>query len=162
MTYIVVGGAQQGAVGRDRDARHGHVLLGYQLVGAAVLGEVPDPDAAGPVAADDLALVGVYDDVVGRAAVVVAALDGAAARLPDLDGAVLRARDHPFALAVEGDAGDVACVTLEGEQRVRIGRLDIKELDRVVAGGGEEALVGRDAQAVDLRVGVLDRARADA
>lgn len=162
MPYVVVGGAQQGAVSGDGDAGHGHVLLGDELVGAAVLGEVPDPDAAGAVAADDLALVGVYDDVVGGAAVVVAALDGAAAGLPDLDGAVLGARDHPLALAVEGDAGDVARVALEGEQRVRVGRFDVEELDRVVARGGEEALVGRDAQAVDLRVRVLDRAGADA
>lgn len=131
-------------------------------MGAAVLGEIPDPDAAGPVAADDLALVRVDDDVVRGAAVVVAALDGAAAGLPDLDGAVLGARDHPLALAVEGDAGDVARVALECEQGVRVGRLDVEELDRVVAGGGEEALVGRDAQAVDLRVRVLDRAGADA
>lgn len=93
---------------------------------------------------------------------VVAALNGAAAGLPDLDGAVLGARDHPLALAVEGDAGDVARVALESEQRVRIGRLDVEELDGVVAGGGQEALIGRDAQAVDLRVRVLDRAGADA
>lgn len=131
-------------------------------MGAAVLGEIPDPDAARPVAADDLALVRVYYDVVRGAAVVVAALDGAAAGLPDLDGAVLGARDHPLALAVEGDASDVARVALEGEQGVRVGRLDVEELDRVVAGGGEEALVGRDAQAVDLGVRVLDRAGADA
>lgn len=160
--YVVVSRAQQGAVCSDGDARHRHVLLGNQLVGTAVLGKVPDPDAAGPVAADDLALVGVYDDVVGGTAVVVAALDGAAAGLPDLDGAVLGARDHPLALAVEGDARDVARVALEGEQRVRVGGLDVEELDRVVARGGEEALVGRDAQAVDLRVRVLDRAGADA
>lgn len=89
LAYVVVGGAQQGAVRGDGNARDGDVLLRDQLVGAAVLGEVPDPHAAGPVAADDLALVGVYDDVVGGAAVVVAALDGAAAGLPDLDGAVL-------------------------------------------------------------------------
>ena len=131
-------------------------------MGAVVLGEVPDPDAAGPVAADDLALVGVYDDVVGGGAVVVAALDGAAARLPDLDGAVLGARDHPLALAVEGDARDVARVALEGEQRVRVGGLDVEELDGVVARRGEEALVGRDTEPVDLGVWVLDRARADA
>lgn len=131
-------------------------------MGAVVLGEIPDADTTAPITTDDLTLVGVNDDVVDGAAVVVAALDGAAARLPDLDGAVLGARDHPLTLAVEGDARDVACVALEGQQGVRVGRLDVKELDRVVARGREEALVGRDAQAVDLRVGVLDRAGADA
>lgn len=61
---------------------------------------------------------------------------------------------------MEGDSGDVARVALEGQQRVRVGGLDVVELDGVVARAGEEALVGRDAQAVDLRVRVLDRARA--
>lgn len=98
--------------------------------------------------------------VVGRALVVVAPLDGAGPGLPDLDGAVLRARDHPLALAVEGDAGDVAGMALERQQRVRVGGLDVVELDSVVARGGEEALVGGDAEAVDLGVGMLDRPRA--
>lgn len=110
-----------------------------------VLGKIPDLDAAGAVAADDLALVGVDDDIVGGATMVVAALDGASARLPDLDGAVLGAGHHPLALAVEGDAGDVARVALKGQQRVGVGALDVEQLDGVVAGGREEALVGRDA-----------------
>lgn len=129
---------------------------------AAVLSQVPDLDTSRAVATDDLALVGVNDDVIGRASVVVTALDGACASLPDLDGAVLGARDHPLALAVERDARDVARVALERQQRVGVGALDVEQLDGVVAGRGEEALVGRDAQAVDLRVRVLDRARADA
>jgi len=131
-------------------------------VGAVVLGQVPHAYAAVAVAADDLALVGVDDDVVGGAAVVVAPLYGPAPRLPYLDGAVLGARHHPLALAVEGYARDVARVALEDEQRVRVGGFDIEELDRVVAGRGEEALVRRYAQAVHLRVGVLYGARADA
>jgi hypothetical protein len=63
---------------------------------------------------------------------------------------------------VKGDAGDVACVALEGEQRVGVGGLDVEELDGVVAGRGEVALVGGDAEAVDLGVWVLDRPGADA
>jgi hypothetical protein len=157
-----VGGAEHAAVAGHGDARDGHVLLGDEVVRARVLGQVPDAHAAGAVAANDLALVGVDDDVVGGAAVVVAALYGAGARLPDLDGAVLGAGDHPLALAVEGDAGDVARVTLKGEERVGVGRLDVVELDGVVAGGGEEALVRGDAEAIDLRVWVLNGARTDA
>lgn len=96
-------------------------------------------------------------DVVGGTAVVVGALDLATACLPNLDGAILGAGHHPLALAVEGDASDVASVAFEGKQRVRVRRLDIVEFDRVVACGGEEALVGRDAETVDLGVWVLDR-----
>lgn len=63
---------------------------------------------------------------------------------------------------MEGDARDVAGVALKDEQWRRVGRPDVEELDVVVARGGEEALVGRDAEAVDLRVRVLDGAGADA
>ena len=82
-------------------------------MGAVILGQVPNADAAVAVAADDLALVGVDDNVVCGAAVIVAALDDAAARLPDLDRAVLGASDHPLPLTVKGDAGDVARMALE-------------------------------------------------
>ena len=126
LTYGIVGGAKQRSVASHGDARDGDVLLGDELVGAVILSEIPDADTAATVAADNLALVGMDDDVVGGAAVVVAALDGAATGLPDLDGAVLARGDHPLALAVESDAGDVAGVTLEGHQRVRVRRLHIE------------------------------------
>lgn len=63
---------------------------------------------------------------------------------------------------MKGDASDVGRVAVKGEDRIRVRRLDIVELDRVVACGSEVALVGRDAEAVDLRIGVGDGARADA
>lgn len=129
---------------------------------AVVLGQIPHPDAARPVAADNLALIGVDDNVVGGASVAITALNTTGSRFPNLDRAVLGARHHPLSLAMEGDAGDVSRVTLKRQQRVRVGRLDVVELDGVVAGGGEEALIGGDAEAVDLRVRVLDRSRADA
>jgi hypothetical protein len=53
-------------------------------------------------------------------------------------------------------------VAFEDEEGRRIGRADVEELDGVMAGGGEEAFVGRDAEAIDLRVRMLDCARADA
>jgi hypothetical protein len=102
------------------------------------------------------------DYIVDGDAVGVVALDIAAARVPDLDGAVLGARDQPLGLAVKGDARDVGRVAVEGQDRIRIRRLDVIELDGVVARGGEVALVGRDAEAVHLRVGVGDGAGADA
>jgi hypothetical protein len=95
-------------------------------------------------------------------AVRVVALDGALARVPDLDGAVLGARHHPLALAVEGDARDVVRVALECENGVRVRRFDVVEFDRVVAGGCQVAFVGGDAKAIDLGVRVWNCARADA
>lgn len=80
---------------------------------ADVLGEVPNFDAALLVAADELALVRVDDDLVDGRLVVVVALDVARPRVPDLERVVLRRGDEPLALAVKCQRGDVGCVTLE-------------------------------------------------
>jgi hypothetical protein len=63
---------------------------------------------------------------------------------------------------VESYARDVGGVSVEGEDGIGVGGFDVVELDRVVAGGREVALVGRDAKAVDLGVWVGDCAGADA
>ena len=63
---------------------------------------------------------------------------------------------------MESYARDVICVSLEGQDGGRIGRFDIVELDCVVTGGGEVALVRGDAEAVYLTVRMRDCARADA
>lgn len=90
------------------------------------------------------------NDVVHGTPVVVASLDDASACFPNLDSTVLGAGAHPLALAVKSHTGDVSLVTLKGEQRVGVGRLDVVELDGVVPRGGEVALVGGDAEAIDL------------
>lgn len=114
-------------------------------MGAVILSKIPDPDASAPVAAYDLALIRVYNDIVYRRTVAVAALDSAGARLPYLDAAVFRTRHHPFPLAVERDSRHVSRVAFEGKQGVRIRRLDIVELNRMVTGRCQEPLVRRDA-----------------
>lgn len=160
--YDIVGSTEKSAIAGNSDTAEADILLGDELVAAVVLRQVPNANTASAIAADDLALVGVDHDIVDRAAVVVTALDVATSGLPNLDGAILGRGDHPLALAVEGHARDVARVTLEGEKGVGVGRFDVVQLDRVMAGGGEVALVRRDTQSVDLGVGVLDGTRADA
>jgi hypothetical protein len=54
---------------------------------------------------------------------------------------ILRARDHPFAFAVESDASNIASVTFEREDSGRICRSDIVKLHSMVAGGGQKALI---------------------
>jgi hypothetical protein len=130
-------------------------------VGAIILSKVPDTNTSATVTANDLALVGVNHDIVDWAAVRVASLNSTSTSLPDLDSAILGACNHPLALTMECDTGDVAGVALKGEKRIRVGRLDIIQFDSMMAGGGEESLVRRDAEAIDLRVGVLDSAGAD-
>ena len=93
---------------------------------------------------------------------VVAPLDRSRSRLPDLYRPILGTGHHPFALAVKSNAGNVTRMALECQQRIWVRGLDVVEFDVVVAGSGEEALIGGDTEAVDLRVWVLDRARADA
>ena len=63
---------------------------------AAVLCEVPDLDAPFLVAADELALVGMDDDLVDGGLVVIVALDVARPRVPDLKRVVLRRGDEPL------------------------------------------------------------------
>ena len=114
-------------------------------MGAFVLAQVPDAHVSPTVTADQLALVRVDDHVVDGHAVGVVALHAARARVPDLYRAIFGARHHPLALAVKRDAGDVGRVALEGEDRVRVRRLDLIQLDRVMARRSEEAFVGRNA-----------------
>jgi hypothetical protein len=161
-TNGVVPGAHHAPVAGYGDAGYAHVVFGDQLVAALVLAQIPDAHIAAAVAADQLALIRVDHDVVDRHAVGVVPLDVTAAGVPDLDRAVLAAGHEPFRLAVERNAGYVAGVSVEGEDRVGVRGFDVVQLDRVVAGGGEVALVGRDAEAVYLRVGVRDCTGADA
>jgi hypothetical protein len=62
---------------------------------------------------------------------------------------------------MEGNARDIARMAVEAEQWVGVRRLDVVELDRMVASRSQESLIRRDAQPIDLGVRVLDRTRAD-
>lgn len=73
---------------------------------------------------------------------VIASLDRPGPRFPNLDGAILGASDHPLPFAVECNTGDVACVALEGQERVRIRGLDVIELDGMMPCCSQETLVG--------------------
>lgn len=86
-----------------------------------ILGEVPYPNAASTVAANDLALVRVYDHVVGRGAMAIASLDSAGSGFPYLHRSVFRTCDHPLPFAVESDPRNVSRVAFKNENRRRIG-----------------------------------------
>lgn len=96
------------------------------------------------------------DDVIDGSSVDVVALQATGTSIPDLYSSVLRAGDHPFPFAVECDSRDVACVTFEGHHRVGVSGLDVEELDIIVTRSGKESLIRGDAQAIDLRVRVLN------
>lgn len=107
--------------------------------------QIPHSDGSRSIAADNFTLVGMDHNVVGWRAMIVASLNRTCPSLPNLHGAILRARHHPFSFAMKGNACDVSRVALKRQKRVRIRRFDVIELDRVVASGGEKALVGGDA-----------------
>ncbi len=90
-------------------------------MGAIVLSQVPDTNTSSTITANNLALVGMNDHIVDRAAVRVASLNGTTSSLPDLDKAIFRACDHPFSFTVKCDTRDIASMTFEGEDRVGVG-----------------------------------------
>lgn len=135
ISYVVVPSAEERAVRGNGDAGDGDVILGDELVRALVLAEIPNPYVTAAVATDQLALVGMYDHVVDGAAMRVVSLHSCCASIPDLDGPVLRARYHPFPLAMERDACDVAMVAFESEEWIRVGGTDVVELDFFTASG---------------------------
>lgn len=63
---------------------------------------------------------------------------------------------------MERNAGNIVAMALEDHDRVRIRRFDVVELDIVATGCGEIAFVRCNAEAIYLRFGMLDCARADA
>jgi len=125
-------------------------------VRAFVLPQIPYTHIAAAVATNQLPLIRMYNHIIDRAIVMVNPLYATRSRVPYLDRAVFRTRDHPFALAVEGHASDIPGVAVKGEEWIGIRGADVVEFDIVVARSSEVALVGRDAEAIDLRVGVLD------
>lgn len=116
----IIPGAKHRSVASNSHARHGNVVLWDKLVGALILSQIPDTHITSAVAADEFALVWVDDDVIYRYAMAVISLDASGAGVPNFDGAILRARDHPFALTVKCHAGDITGMSIEGENSIRI------------------------------------------
>lgn len=79
-----------------------------------VLSQIPDPYIATTIAAHKLPLIRMDHYIIYWHAVAIIPLDGALSCVPDLDRAVFRRCDHPFPLAVEGDACYVGGVPVEG------------------------------------------------
>lgn len=108
---------------------------------AGVLSQIPNLHAARLVAADQFALIGMYDHVVDGSIVDVITLhhggsvvsSGTASnrpgrdlpRVPHFDCAVLAARDYPLALRRVRQGGDVGGVPFECSNRVGIQRRDV-------------------------------------
>lgn len=62
---------------------------------------------------------------------------------------------------MERNSSNIIGMSLKGEKRIRVGGLDIVELDGMMARGSQETLVGRYAQTIDLGVRMLNSAGAD-
>lgn len=108
-----------------------------------ILAQIPNPDISTSVTRDQLSLVRVNDHVIDGSdmgdqvsrgsAVDVIALDAARSCIPDFDRAVFGAGHHPFALAMERHAGDIAGVAVEGEDWVGVRGADVIELHTLIS-----------------------------
>lgn len=141
---------------------HGHIVLGNQLMSADALAKIPNADNTGTIATDQFSLVRVDHDIVDSRFMNVVALKAACTRVPDLHSAILGASHHPLPLAMERHPSDIAGVAIECHHRVRVGGLDVVKLHIAMSSCGQIALVGRDAEAVDLRIRVLNSTGANA
>jgi len=75
-------------------------------------------------------------DVVDGTAMVIISLHTARFRVPDLDGSVFAARNHPFRVAVKAHACDIAGVPFKSEVGLRIRTFEIVQLDGMMTGHG--------------------------
>ncbi len=119
--YGIITGAKKGAIACDRNAGNRDIFFWHQLMGAFVLAEVPNSNISTAVTRNQLPLVRVDDDIIDRNFVIIIALYASCPCIPDLDSAILGASNHPFALAMEGYACDVAGVAFKGENGTWIG-----------------------------------------
>jgi len=60
------------------------------------------------------------DNIINGSLVDIVALKTARARVPNLDGAILGAGDHPLALTVEGDTSYIVRVAIKSHDRVGV------------------------------------------
>lgn len=128
---------------------------------ALVLSEIPDSDTSTAVAADQLSLVRVDDYIIDWTSMRVIPLYGSGPCIPDLDCSILRACYHPFAFQMKRDACDISMMAFEYHTRTGRARSYIVELYVFVSSCGKEAFVGRNAEAVNLRLGMLNGAGAN-
>lgn len=130
---------------------------------ASTLTQVPYPNSPGTITANQLPLIRVDDNVVDRSLVRVIPLNGPRPGVPNLDGTILGASDHPFSLAMECNTSDIVGMALEGHHRACARcRLYIIEFDVQTACRCDISFVWGNAQPIHLRVWVLNGSRADA
>jgi hypothetical protein len=113
-------------------------------VGAIVFSKIPDTYTTAPVTADDLALVWMNDNIIGRGPMVIASLNSTAPGFPYLHSSIFGAGHHPFSFTMESDTCYVSGMALEGEDRIGVRGLDVIELDGVMASGSQISFVGRN------------------
>ena len=123
---------------------HADFFFRDELMGAFVLAQIPDAYTSGAIARNEFALIRVDHHIRNRASMMIIALNGSSARVPDFDGSVFGARDHPLALAVECNSGDVPGVSLEGQNWAWIVRADVIEFHVLRSGCSKVLLIGGD------------------
>ena len=156
---FVVASGKEGAVTRDGDRGHRHILRGNQLVSTFRLAKVPDANIPTTVGRDEFTLIWVDDNIVHWVRMRVVPLNNTRASVPHFNSHIFGGRNHPFPFTVKGHTSDIIRVTFKRHNRIRISRFDIVKLDIVPASGSKILLVRRNTKSVDLRFRMLDCAR---
>lgn len=126
---------------------------GLHLCHQSVRSEVVHPHDSVLIADEKLGLVRMQYDGIQRDPRIVATLTPRRTQVPDLDTAVVRARVHPLAVALEPQGRDVRRVSVVARHVVGIVTVDFKETNVWIPRGCNVLLVGRDLKAIDLLEG---------
>lgn len=101
---------------------------------AVILCQIPYSDASSSITTNNLSLVWMDDHIVDRATMVVTSLNMTTSSLPDFHCSIFRAGHHPLPFAVECNTGDVASMSFKSQKWVRVGSLDVVQLNSMVPG----------------------------
>lgn len=140
--YTIIARTKHRTITSNGDACNRHVIFRDEMMCAFILSQIPYAKIPSTITTDEFALIGMDDDVIDGESMIVIPLHASRSSIPDLHRSILRARHHPFPLAMKPHPGHVRTMPLEGEDGVGIVGFDVKQLDRKTTGCGQEALVG--------------------
>ena len=89
-------------------------------MGTFILAKIPDSNIARSITADQFPLVRMNYNIIHWRSMAVVSLHVSGSCIPDLNGTIFGARDHPLAFAVKCNAGDIVTVAFKGDYRGRV------------------------------------------
>ena len=154
-------GTHQRAVAGDGHRSYGHVTIRKELLLASVHLQVPDPHIAILISRNELCLIRVQCHRIHRGVALVLALVTLHSQIPNFDGLILRAREHPLAFTLEPHGCHIALVVIAAAYRgltLLAGcLLDVEDLAVRIPGRRDQLFVVRNCQSVHLGIWEAER-----